>query len=89
MDETTLAEIAVGIAVAMIPFLAVAGLLGLSGHLRRREDDRIYRQIAVTDALHRELGAVAAPAVRRDWLGGWTVSAAGKSVTKDIGAHES
>jgi hypothetical protein len=76
MDGTTLAEIAVGVAVATIPFLAVAGLLGLSGHLRRREDDRIFRQIAVTDALHRELGAVAAPEVRRDWPGGWTVSAA-------------
>jgi hypothetical protein len=76
MDETRLAEIAVGIAVAMIPFLTVAGLLGLSAHLRRREDDRISRQVAVTDAMHRELGAAAAPEVRRDWLGGWTVSAA-------------
>lgn len=76
MDGTKLAEIAIGIAVAMIPFLTVAGLLGLSGHLRRREDDRINRQIAVTDAMHRELGAAAAPEVRRDWLGGWTVSAA-------------
>ena len=32
------------------------------------------RQIALTDAIHRELGAAAAPEVRRSLTGEWTVS---------------
>ncbi len=74
MDMTTSSEIAVGIAVTMIPFVAIGGLLWLSGHMRRREVVRVSRQIAVTDAIYGELGAVAAPVVRQGWLGGWTVS---------------
>jgi hypothetical protein len=61
-------------AVVVIPFLAVGGLLWLSGRIRRREAVRINRQIALTDAIHWELGAAAAPEVRQGWLGGWTVS---------------
>jgi hypothetical protein len=76
MEQAALGQVTVGIAMALVPFLAIAGLLALSEHLRRREEVRVNRQIAVTDALHRELGAVAAPEVRRDWLGGWTVSVA-------------
>jgi len=34
----------------------------------------VARQIALTDAIHRELGAVAAPNVRRTWSGEWVVS---------------
>ena len=76
MELMTLGEVTVSIVVAMVPFLVVAGLLSFSGQLRRREAVRVARQIAVTDAIHRELGPVAAPAVGRDWLGGWTVSVA-------------
>ncbi len=76
MELMTVSEIAVGIGVTMIPFVAVGGLLWLSERMRRRECVRISRQIAVTDAIHRELGAVASPDVRRGWLGHWTVSMA-------------
>jgi hypothetical protein len=74
MEPMTFPEITIGIAVAMIPFLAIAALLSFSGRLRQRERVRVARQIAVTDAMHRELGASVAPNVGRDWLGSWTVS---------------
>lgn len=74
MEPMTFREITIGIAVAMIPFLVIAALLSFSGRLRQRERVRVARQIAVTDAMHRELGAAVAPDVARDWLGSWTVS---------------
>lgn len=73
---SSLTEIVLGIALAMLPFLTIGGLLWLRGYMGRRETVRAIRQIALTDAIHWELGAAAAPEVRRDWLGGWTVSVA-------------
>jgi hypothetical protein len=65
-----------GIAVAMTPFLAVIALLRLADHLGARRQASVARQVALTEAIHRELGAAAAPTVR--WLlrGGWLVSMA-------------
>ena len=62
------------IMIALIPFLAIWGLLRLARAVEQRRDDRVARQIALTDAIHRELGAVAAPNVRRTWSGEWVVS---------------
>ena len=62
------------IMIALIPFLAIWGLLRFVGAVERRRDARVARQIALTDAIHRELGAVAAPNVRRAWSGEWVVS---------------
>jgi hypothetical protein len=62
--------------VLAIPFLAVTVLLMLA---ERREDRRQLardRQIALTDAIHWELGAIAAPTVTRRSGGGWRVSIA-------------
>jgi len=59
--------------VVAIPFLAVTALLMWA---ERREDRRQLardRQIALTDAIHWELGAVAAPTVTRRSRGGWRV----------------
>jgi hypothetical protein len=59
--------------VLAIPFLAVTALLVF---VERREDRRQLardRQIALTDAIHWELGAVAAPTVTRRPRGGWRV----------------
>jgi len=64
------------VAIAVIPFAAVAGLLWLARVLRERREAAIVRQIALTDAIHRELGAAAAPEVRRSWTRGWIVSMA-------------
>src|SRR2546428_3340647 len=62
------------IMIALIPFLAIWGLLRLARAVEQRRDDRVARQIALTDAIHRELGAAAAPNVRRTWSGGGVVS---------------
>ena len=58
----------------MVPVVAVWTLMRVRTAFERRRDAGVARQIALTDAIHRELGAVAAPVVRRGWLSGWTVS---------------
>ena len=60
--------------IALLPFLAVWALLDLSRRIQRRREERVARQIALTDAIHRELGPVAAPDVTRSLSGEWTVS---------------
>ena len=57
-----------------IPFLAVRALLALAQRLEDRRELTRYRQIELTDAIHWELGAVAAPVVRRRLSGDWLVS---------------
>jgi len=60
-------------AIAATPLLTLAGLLRLVEWIRRRREARYARQIELTDAIHRELGAVAAPTVHRRRGGGWLV----------------
>jgi hypothetical protein len=62
--------------VVVIPFLAVSALLTLVEKLQDRRDRTRDQQIALTDAIHWELGAVAAPTVGRRLRGGWRVSMA-------------
>ena len=62
------------IMIALLPFLAVWALLELSRRIQRRREERVARQIALTDAIHRELGAAAAPEVTRSLGGTWIVS---------------
>jgi hypothetical protein len=57
--------------VVAMPLTLLAGLLVAAGAIQRRREARIARQVAVTDAIHRELGAVVAPVVRRGWTRGW------------------
>jgi hypothetical protein len=54
-------------------FLALWALLRLAWRVQERRQLSIARQIALTDAIHRELGAAAAPEVTRGWNGAWTV----------------
>ena len=61
---------------AATPFIVVGALLWVTSRIRSRREVRIARQIALTDAIHRELGAAAAPVVERSWIGGWTVTMA-------------
>lgn len=63
-----------GIALAASPFVAIAALLRLADRVARRRAAGIERQIALTDAIHRELGAAAAPTVRKHVRGGWLVA---------------
>ncbi len=57
--------------VTVMPLLVVALLLALAGRVGRGRSAAISRQIAVTDAIHRELGALVAPVVRRARGGAW------------------
>jgi hypothetical protein len=67
-------ETEITIMIMLLPFLGVWALLVLSGRVQRRREERVARQIVLTDAIHRELGAVAAPEVTRSLAGTWTVS---------------
>lgn len=62
-----------GMAIAATPLLAIAGLLRLTEWMQSRRNARYARQIALTDAIHRELGAVTAPTVKPRRGGGWLV----------------
>ena len=61
--------------IVAMPFLAVTLLLKLSERLQDRRDLERDRQVELTDAIHWELGAVAAPLVHRIRRG-WRVSMA-------------
>ena len=63
-------------AIALTPFLVVIALLRFADFVSARREASIARQIALTNAIHRELGAVAAPVVSRRPGGGWLVSMA-------------
>jgi hypothetical protein len=62
--------------IAAIPFVAVSALLKFAERLQDRRDLQRDQQIMLTDAIHWELGAVAAPVVQRRPGGGWRVSMA-------------
>ncbi|HEY3068491.1 MAG TPA: hypothetical protein VGL09_22080 [Methylomirabilota bacterium] len=54
--------------------LSLTGLLVLASAIEHARQRRIQRQVRLTDAIHAELGAVAAPVVAKGWRGAWTVS---------------
>jgi hypothetical protein len=58
-------------AVTLVPFAAVVVLLLLARALEGRRAERMARQVAVTEAIHRELGAVVAPTIDKPVLGPW------------------
>ena len=53
----------VTVVVVAVPFLGVIGLLLLVARWQRGRDLRVAQQVAVTEAIHRELGAVVAPSM--------------------------
>ena len=62
-----------------IPIVGLLAMLKIADAWQRRRAVVVARQIAVTDAIHREVGAVVAPTVRRTrrgWRlhGGWRVT---------------
>ena len=62
-------------AVPLVPLIVITLPLALAGWilhaLEQRRDRRVARQIMVTDAIHRELGPVVAPIVRKRLWGPW------------------
>jgi hypothetical protein len=58
----------VTVALMAVPFLSVVGLMLLAARWQRGREIRVAQQIAVTEAIHRELGAVVAPSMaKRGW----------------------
>jgi hypothetical protein len=53
------------VALASVPFLVVFGLLALAERRERSRAALVERQIALTDAITRDLGAIVAPVIRR------------------------
>jgi hypothetical protein len=64
------------LAVVVLPLTSLTVLLLLVERIQRAREARIARQVGVTDAIHRELGAVVAPVVKRRMGGGWRVEIA-------------
>jgi hypothetical protein len=62
--------------ITLSPILAVVALLETAGWWQRRQDGAVARQIALTDAIASELGAVVAPVVRRPLRGPWLIEIA-------------
>jgi hypothetical protein len=67
--ETLLAVVVV----ALFPCLTLLALLGFATRVEGRRAAVIARQIELTDAIHREVGALVAPWVTRRLWGGWRV----------------
>jgi hypothetical protein len=65
--------IAVVILVAL-PVVALIAVLALVSRVQRSRTRVIEQQIALTDAIHAELGAVAAPVVVKPMFGPWRVT---------------
>lgn len=62
-----------GFILALSPLVAVVALLELARWRERRIESAVTRQIALTDAIAAELGAVVAPVVSRPVRGPWRV----------------
>jgi hypothetical protein len=60
--------------VTLFPFGLLVAALKLSSWRQRTRLAEIARQIAVTDAVHAELGAVVSPVVRRKLGRGWRLT---------------
>lgn len=60
--------------VAVFPFGLLIAALKLANWRQRRRLEEIARQIAVTDAIHAELGAVVSPVARRTLWRGWRIT---------------
>ncbi len=60
--------------VALFPFALLVAALKLSSWRQRTRLVEVARQIAVTDAIHAELGAVVSPIVRQKLRRGWQLT---------------
>ena len=61
---------------ATVPFLVVLGLFAMAARRDRNRAAVVERQIALTDAITGELGAIVAPVVRKRAGGRWEVQMA-------------
>src|SRR5688500_13120179 len=75
MEAAMLTLLAVVVLIA-VPVLVLVALLTLVTRVQRSRTRVIEQQIALTDAIHAELGAVAAPVVVKPIFGPWRVTLA-------------
>ena len=68
--------VATVLAVLALPMAAVTAVLLVVGRVQRVRDAEIGGQVAVTDAIHAELGAVVSPVVKRRLGRGWRIEIA-------------
>jgi hypothetical protein len=68
--------VATVLAVLILPMAAVTAVLLVVGRVQRAREAEIGRQVAVTDAIHSELGAVVSPVVKRRFGRGWRIEIA-------------
>lgn len=71
-----LAAVIAVLTLVAVPAMLVGILLLLVGRRERAREQRITRQIRVTEAIDAELGAIVAPVVERRLLGGWRIAVA-------------
>jgi len=71
-------------AVTLVPVLVVVALLSVAERVQRRRALLAARQVAVTDAIHRELGPVVAPVAQRRGLTGWELRIAVPAERPDL-----
>jgi hypothetical protein len=64
------------ITVTALPFVVVLALVWLSTAMQRAREEAVARQVEVTDAIHRELGAVVSPVVKKRLWGPWQLAIA-------------
>ena len=62
-----------GLFMGLLPLLVVSGLLGLAAWRDRRREVLAARQIRLTDAIAREMGAIVAPVVDKRAFRPWQV----------------
>jgi hypothetical protein len=77
VEEDTAMTVTTTLVAIAIPALMLLGLIGMlwaAGRVEQRRNERYARQIQLTDAIHRELGAIAAPIVERRRGGRWLVT---------------
>jgi len=67
-------ETVVATAIASFPVVTTLAALRFAAWAEERREERVGRQIALTDAIHAQLGAVTAPVVTRGASGGWRVA---------------
>ncbi|MCI0546092.1 MAG: hypothetical protein L0027_02280 [Candidatus Rokubacteria bacterium] len=70
MTPTLLASLIVLVTLALVP----TAFLLYAGHRERRWEESVARQVLLTDTIHRELGAVAAPTVTRGAWRRWDIA---------------
>jgi hypothetical protein len=66
----------IAVALVLTPFATIVVWLMAAERVQRRRNDRYAHQIELTDAIHRELGAITAPFVRKRRDGRWLVTMA-------------